>query len=89
MVILLFYMSQSSLTSNLKEEILLLQSNKVSLAMIDGQSINVPSKICGRLLKQTISLQIFSRLSSTNFTWSILEYFVPNIAKKRKTKQLL
>ena len=40
-----------------------------------------PSKICGRyplkilkgycLLKQTISLQIFKRLSSTNFTWSI------------------
>ena len=45
--------------------------------------------ICGRqplknlngqtygLLKQTIPLQIFQRLSSTNFTWSILEYFVP------------
>ena len=28
-------------------------------------------------LKQTISLQIFYKLSSTNFTWSILEYFVP------------
>ena len=27
--------------------------------------------------KQTISLQIFWRLSSTNFTWSTLEYFVP------------
>ena len=24
------------------------------------------------------SLQIFQRLSSTNFTWSILEHFVPN-----------
>ena len=45
------------------------------------------SNICGRqplknlkgygLLKQTISLQIFQRLSSTNFTWSILEQFVP------------
>ena len=31
------------------------------------------------MLKHTISLQIFYRLSSTNFTWSILEYFVPNI----------
>ena len=29
--------------------------------------------------KQTIWLQIFKRLSSTNFTWFILEYFVPNI----------
>ena len=28
-------------------------------------------------LKQTISLQIFWRLSFTNFTWSIFEYFVP------------
>ena len=28
------------------------------------------------LLRQTISLQIFQRLSSTNFTLSILEYFV-------------
>ena len=27
-------------------------------------------------LKQTISLQIFSRLSSPNFTWSILKYSV-------------
>ena len=29
--------------------------------------------------KQTISLQIFQKLSSTNFTWSILEYFVPYV----------
>ena len=28
-------------------------------------------------LKQTIPFQIFYRLSSTNLTWSILEYFVP------------
>ena len=44
------------------------------------------SKACGRqplkklkgygLLEQTISLQIFQKLSSTNFIWSILEYFV-------------
>ena len=26
-------------------------------------------------LKQTVLLQIFYRLSSTNFNWSILEYF--------------
>ena len=47
---------------------------------------NGPSKICERqplkdlkgygLLKQTISFQIFERLFFTNFTWSILEYFV-------------
>ena len=30
---------------------------------------NGPSKICGK--------QPFERLSYTNFTWSILEYFVP------------
>ena len=28
---------------------------------------------------QTISFQIFKRLSSTNFTWSILEYFAPYV----------
>ena len=28
------------------------------------------------LLKQTISLQLFQRLSSKNSIWSILEYFV-------------
>ena len=34
------------------------------------------------LPQQTISLQIFSRLSSTNFAWSILEYFAPlNLVK--------
>ena len=48
---------------------------------------NNPSKICGKqslknlkrygLPKKTIPLQIFCRLSSTNFTQSILEYFVP------------
>ena len=47
---------------------------------------NRPSKICARqplkslkghgVFKPTISLQIFWRLSSTNFTWSILEKFV-------------
>ena len=29
------------------------------------------------LPKQNISLQIFKRLPSTNFTWSTIEYFVP------------
>ena len=48
---------------------------------------NGPSKICGRQplkitkgmvwLKLTILLQNFERLSSTNFTWPILEYLFP------------
>ena len=51
---------------------------------------NGPSKICGRqpfkhlkgygLLKQTLILQIFKRPPSTNFTWSILEYFVQTLS---------
>ena len=43
---------------------------------------NGSSKICGRKplkVLQTISIQINKRLSSTNFTWSVLEYFVPCI----------
>ena len=32
------------------------------------------------LIPQTITLQIIQRLSSTNFTRSILEYYVPYIA---------
>ena len=53
---------------------------------------NGPSKISGRqpfknlkwygLPRQTISLQMFKRLSSTNFTWSILEYLDPNVASE-------
>ena len=35
-------------------------------------------KLYGRF-RQIILLQIFLRLSSTNFTWSILECFLPNI----------
>ena len=31
-----------------------------------------------RELQQAISLQIFLILSSTDFTWSVLEYFFPN-----------
>ena len=48
---------------------------------------NGPGKICERqplknlkwcaLLRQALSLQVFQRLSSTNFTWSILEYLDP------------
>ena len=58
-----------------------------------------PSQLCGRqplrnmifknLIKQTISLQIFQRLSSTNFTWCILEYFVPNINNHIQSKKLV
>ena len=43
------------------------------------------------LLRQTISLQIFWRLSSTKFTWSILEHFdsfVDNNSKKQSTRGL-
>ena len=29
-----------------------------------------------------MSLQMFKRLSSTNFTWSILEYLDPNVASE-------
>ena len=52
-----------------------------------------PRKIFGRqplknlkgygLFKHTVSLQIFQRLSSTNFTWSTLAYFVPYVAMFR------
>ena len=40
-----------------------------------------PSKTSGiqLLFQQTISLQIFERLYSTNFTWSIFENFFPNV----------
>ena len=44
--------------------------------------IDRASKIWGRQpLKNLkgISFQIFQRLSSTNLTWSTLEYFVPNV----------
>ena len=37
---------------------------------------------------QTIPLQIFQRLSSTNFTWSIPEYFVPNQPHNSSTQAL-
>ena len=65
---------------------------------------NGQSKICGRqplknlkwygLPRQTISLQIFLRLSSTNFTWSTLQYFAPfapfvNGCFRQFTKNLL
>ena len=34
-------------------------------------------KFVNGLQRQTISIQIFERVSSTNFTWSILGYFAP------------
>ena len=41
---------------------------------------NGPSKICGRHpLKKFKEYGLLSRLSPTNFTWSILEYFEPLI----------
>ena len=56
---------------------------------------NGPSKICGRqplknmkwcgLPKQTISLEIFWRLSFTNFTWFILKYLDPNYIWREST----
>ena len=51
-------------------------------------SKNASSKICGnqplkKLLRQTISFQSFWRLSSTNFIYSILEYFVPFIQREK------
>ena len=60
---------------------------------------NGPSKICGRqvlknlkgygLLKQTIiSLQIFGRLCSRKFTWSILEYILLNKAPSKTSPQV-
>ena len=35
-----------------------------------------------QMLNQTISLEIFKRLSSINFTWSILEHLVPKHIKE-------
>ena len=40
-------------------------------------------------LKQTISLQIFKRLSSTIFIWSILQYIVPNNTTKKPSKTFM
>ena len=65
---------------------------KVFKSILDKVLKNRPSKICGRqplkilkeyrMLKQTILLYFFWWLSSTNFTRSILEYFVSfNLAK--------
>ena len=69
----------------------------VSIQIWDKVFKDRPSEICGRdslkdlkwygLLKQTISLQIFYRLSSTKFTWSILEYFVPYIVVELASEQ--
>ena len=58
--------------------LLLVNSNMLHITW-DKVFKNRPSKICGRqLLNYLKSLRIFWRLSSTNFTWSTLEYFVPH-----------
>ena len=44
---------------------------------------NGPSEIWSDMVCLTI--HIFKRLSSTNFTWSIPEYFVPNTSQGQKT----
>ena len=59
---------------------------------------NGASKICGRepfknlkrcgLSKQIISIQIFWRLSSTNLTWSILEYLDPNVLLQEQISRI-
>ena len=50
---------------------------------------NGPRKICrGQPLKQAISPQVFLRLSSRNFTRSILEYFVPFVSLQVDTNWL-
>ena len=58
--------------------------NSIVESQITGNCVKVfkngPSKICGRvkfMSKQTISLPIFRKLSSKNFTWSILECLDP------------
>ena len=38
--------------------------------------------------KQTISLQIFQKLSSTNFAWFILEYLDLNVCRKQWSKSM-
>ena len=59
--------------------LILNKNTNVSKKDIRGKVFkNGPSKICGRQsLTNLLSLQIFYRLSSTSFTWSILDYFAP------------
>ena len=64
-------------------------SNRRTYCKWDKVCKHRPSKIYGRrylknlkwynLFKQTISLQIFKKLFSINFTWFILEYLVTNL----------
>ena len=45
---------------------------------------NRPSKICGRQLLKfqgVWSALAFLKVSSTNFTWPVLEYFVPYVTQ--------
>lgn len=39
-------------------------------------------------MKQTISLQVFKRLYSTNLTWSLLVYYVPRVTINCKSQQV-
>ena len=41
------------------------------------------------LLKETISVHFFLMLSSTNFTWSIIEYFVRDVVKDSFVKKII
>ena len=54
----------------------------------DFSRISTPVNGTNDSLKQTISLQIFKKLSSANFTWSILKYFITNILESG-TRQIL
>ena len=51
------------------------KASKNGATKIRGRQPLKNLKVYG-LLKQIMSLQIFQRLFSTNFIWSILEYFV-------------
>ena len=57
---------------------------------------NGPSKICGRQPSKNVKgygllKQIFLRLTCTNFTWSIFEYFLPYkcVTHRQQTKRLI
>ena len=50
----------------------------LSIVKWDKVFKNGPSTICGRQ-SWRVMVCLAQRVSSTNFTWSILEYYVPNI----------
>ena len=71
-----------------KNQFLLKQPKKHGFHNIIWNKVfkNGPSEICERQPLKNLKgyglpiFQIFKRLSSTNFTWSILEYFVPSLS---------